>query len=389
MAVFAGSVLMAVAGGLMIAPLVFLGALAAFPLFIFGDFRREAPWEALIAGLFFAWAAATWFWSPYDKPDQMIKLILGVPFYAAFVVACARMEGHWKARAESTFLFASFAIAFFMLAESITGGIATETFKTSLEGLERGDAHTANMVNKSLGHGTLLLVLMAGPAAALAWREGGPLIGMALVAMALIASFSFDIAVNAVAMIVAMAVAAITYWRPRGMLSALFGSIAGAFVVVPLTLPGLASLLPQSFRDSIPWSWDVRLEVWTNAGETLRERLWTGWGFDAARVFDPQGEVRGVMFDLLPLHPHNGPLHVWLETGAFGAMLLAFALVMIGGRIAGAPRLSRLQAAAIGWVVSGYFVFIFFSYGVWQEWHMGAVALALSGVVFLGARTRA
>ena len=158
---------------------------------------------------------------------------------------------------------------------------------------------------------------------------------------------------------------------------------------MPLTLPGLASLLPQSFRDSIPWSWDVRLEVWTNAGETLRERLWTGWGFDAARVFDPQGEVRGVMFDLLPLHPHNGPLHVWLETGAFGAMLLAFALVMIGGRIAGAPRLSRLQAAAIGWVVSGYFVFIFFSYGVWQEWHMGAVALALSGVVFLGARTRA
>lgn len=392
-AVFALSFIMAAAGGLMIAPLVFLGGLAALPIGAIRTFRKDVPWEALIAALFIGWAASTWFWSPYERPDQMLKLVIGVPFYALFAVACARLEGRWKARAETAFLFATFAMAFLFLMEAITGGAGTWAVKDAIEGLPTGDAatelHARNLVDKSLGHGALLLILMAGPAAALAWREGGPLIGMILVGVTLIVSFAFSTEVNIVAVAVAIVASGLTYWRPRGMLSALFGSIAGAFVVVPLTLPGLASLLPQGVRDSLPFSWDVRLEIWTYAGDTLRERLWTGWGFDAARVINDQAEIRGESFQLLPLHPHNGPLHVWLETGAFGAMLLAFALVMIGGRIAGAPRLSRLQAAAIAWVASAYFAFVFFSYGVWQEWHMAALGLAMAGVVFLGARMRA
>lgn len=392
-AVFALSFIMAAAGGLMIAPLVFLGGLAALPIDAIRTFRKDVPWEALIAALFIGWAASTWFWSPYERPDQMLKLVIGVPFYALFAVACARLEGRWKARAETAFLFATFTMAIGYLMEAITGGAGTWAIKDAIEGLPTGDAatelHARNLVDKNLGHGALLLILMAGPAAALAWREGGPLIGMVLVGMTLIVSFAFSTEVNIVAVAVAIVASGLTYWRPRGMLSALFGSIAGAFVVVPLTLPGLASLLPQGVRDSLPFSWDVRLEIWTYAGDTLRERLWTGWGFDAARVINDQAEIRGESFQLLPLHPHNGPLHVWLETGAFGAMLLAFALVMIGGRIAGAPRLSRLQAAAIAWVASAYFTFVFFSYGVWQEWHMAALALAIAGVVFLGARMRA
>ncbi|MEE2566352.1 O-antigen ligase family protein [Hyphobacterium marinum] len=392
--VFALSFIMAAAGGLMVAPLVFLGGLAALPISAIRDFRKDVPWEALIAALFLCWAAATWFWSPYERPDQMLKLIIGVPFYAAFAVACARLEGRWKARAESAFLFATFAMAFLFLMEAVTGGAGTWAVKDALEDLPTGvdaatDRHFQNMVFKSLGHGALLLILMAGPAAALAWREGGPLIGMVLVAVTLIVSFAFSTEVNIVAVSIAIVAAGLTYWRPRGMLSALFGSIAGAFVVVPLTLPGLASLMPQSVRDALPFSWDIRLEIWTYAGDTLRERLWTGWGFDASRVINDEGVIRGDTFQLLPLHPHNGPLHVWLETGAFGAMLLAFALVMVGGRIAGAPRLSRLQAASIAWVASAYFAFVFFSYGVWQEWHMAALGLAMAGVAFLGARTRA
>lgn len=393
MFVFAMSVIMAAAGGLMIAPLVFVGGLLALPVGALRDFRREAPWEALIAALFLAWAAATWFWSPYDKPDQMLKLVIGVPFYALFALACARLDGRWKARAESFFVFAAFAMAFIFLIEAFTGAAGSWAWREAFEGVPENDPasilHASNMVNKTLGHGVLVLILVAGPAAALAWREGGPLIGLILVAVTIIASFAFSTEVNIVAIFVAILAAVLTYWRPRGMLSALFGLIAGAFVVVPLTLPGLASLLPQGVRDAIPASWDVRLEIWTFAGETLRERLWTGWGFDASRVIDGETEIRGQSFDLLPLHPHNGPLHVWLETGAFGAMLLAFALVMIGGRIAGAPRLSRLQAAAIAWVAAAYFTFIFFSYGIWQEWHLAALGLAVAGIVFLGARTRA
>jgi exopolysaccharide production protein ExoQ len=58
----------------------------------------------------------------------------------------------------------------------------------------------------------------------------------------------------------------------------------------------------------------------------------------------------------------------------------------MGGRIAGAPLLSRLQAAAIAWVAAAYFCFILFSYGIWQEWHMAALAVAMGGTTFLAAR---
>jgi len=396
MVVFILAGLLISAGGLMVAPLVFLGGLFAFPISIFKDFRRDIPWEALVATLFIAWVCVTWFWSPYDKPDQMIKLALGIPFYAAFAVACARLRGRWKARAESLFLFATMGAALILLLESFTGSAMTTTVKAALEGgLDLEAMAPATLVDfqirvsQSLGHGALPLILMAGPAAALAWREGGPLIGLTLIGIAIIVGFSFSISVNAVAVLFAMVIAAATYWRPRGMLSGLFGAMAGAFVVIPLILPGLATMLPQSIRNSIPASWDIRLDIWAFAGETLQERLWTGWGFDASRVISQDGMVRGQAYELLPLHPHNAPLHVWLETGLIGSMLLTFALVMIGGRVAGAPQLSRLQAAAIAWVVSAYFVFIFFSYGIWQEWHLGALGLALGGTMFLGAKGRA
>lgn len=86
------------------------------------------------------------------------------------------------------------------------------------------------------------------------------------------------------------------------------------------------------------------------------------------------------------MHPHNATLHVWLETGAVGAVLLAAALVAMGGRIAAAPKLSRIQAMGVVWVFVAYVSLIVFSYGVWQEWHQGTVALAATSVFFLGAK---
>ncbi|HAQ35120.1 MAG TPA: hypothetical protein DCQ53_07150, partial [Alphaproteobacteria bacterium] len=192
-------------------------------------------------------------------------------------------------------------------------------------------------------------------------------------------AFGFSTEINIVALFAAIIAASIAYMRPRGFLSALFGLVAGTFIVVPLTLPGLIGALPDSLLDSLPTSWVMRLEIWEYTSDQLGERLWAGWGLDASRVLGGPAEIRGVSFDLLPLHPHNAALNVWLETGGFGAMLLAFALVMIGGRVAGAPRLSRLQAASIAWVVTVHTVLIMGSYGVWQDWLLASVAIAIGG----------
>lgn len=375
-----------IAGGLMVAGFTFFAGVLGFPARAIGQFRREAPWEAIAAGLFIAWACISFLWSPYDRPDQVWKLAIGVPSFAAFAFAMSTLDGRWKTRVEAALLFCTIALGLFFVSETITGGSGTMSFKLAVEGGAQVGTDLQDLVDKSLGHGTALLILLAGPAAALAWREGAPLIGMVIIAFSIISAFGFSTEINIVAIAVAMLVAALAYCQPRGILSALFGLFGGMFVVIPLTLPGLIGALPQGLIDALPTSWVMRLEIWSYASEQLRERLWTGWGLDASRILGGPAEVRGSSFDLLPLHPHNAALNVWLETGAFGAMLLAFALVMIGGRVAGAPRLSRLQAASIAWVVSAYAVFIMGSYGVWQEWLIACLAIAIGGCTLLGAR---
>ncbi|MEE2525985.1 O-antigen ligase family protein [Hyphobacterium sp. HN65] len=376
------------AGGLPLPPFVALGGIIAFPWKDVLKLHKDPPWEAMLGALFIAWAALSWTWSPYDNPEQAIKLLVGVPLYAAFAFAIFRLEGKWRARAEAAFLFMAFFGALYLFAEFVNGGALTMSYKLDVEGLEAGDPVARFEVDRSLGHGVLLIVLFAGPAAALAWREGGPLIGLLLLALTGVTTFGFHIQVNILAFFAALGAAIVAYYSPRGALSGIFGLIAGAFVVTPLILPSLASLLPDSIMAYLPFSWETRIAIWEFAGEQIVQRPWLGWGLDASRSIDSVEVMRGLEHQLLPLHPHNAPIQVWLETGAFGSILLAFTLVMLGGRIAGARYLSRLQAAAISWVAMSYFCFIFFSYGAWQEWHMAALAVAIAGTSFLSARPR-
>ncbi|GJL96794.1 MAG: polymerase [Hyphobacterium sp.] len=383
------SAMAAASGGLSLPPFVALGGIIAIPWRQILDFRENPPWEAVLFLLFFAWVMVSWTWSPYEKPDQAIKLLVGIPLYASFAFAISKLRGKWQSRVEAAFVFMAFAASIYLFAEFVINGDATLAYKLAVENAVANDQHTLNQVNRSLGHGALLSILFAGPAAALAWREGGPLIGLLLITITGIMSLGFGLEVNSVAFLGGLFAATCAYFWPRGALSATFGAISGAFVVVPLTLPSVAGALPASVRAALPESWDIRLEIWQFTGERLAENPWLGWGLDAGRVIDAEAEIRGTVQSLLPLHPHNAPLQVWLETGAFGAVLVMFAIVLLGGRIAGAPRLSRLQAAAISWVAVTYFTFIFFSYGVWQEWHMAALAVAVAGTTFLSAKSPA
>ncbi|WP_421790467.1 O-antigen ligase family protein [Hyphobacterium sp.] len=373
-------------GGLPIPPIVALAGIIAMPWRQILALKKDPPWEVLLGVLFLLWAALSWTWSPYERPDQAIKLLVGVPIYAAFAFALSNLTGKWKSRAEAAFLFMTFTAALYLFSEFVNNMDSTIAYKTGAENKDPTTPEVQFEAMRTLGHGVLPLVLFAGPAAALAWREGGPLIGLLLLAIVGMTTLGFGFYVNTLAFALAAGIAALAYFWPRGVLSAVFGCIAGAFVVTPLILPSLAQILPQGVMDALPFSWEARLNVWQFAGDRLAERPWLGWGLDASRVLDGVEIMRGLEHQLLPLHPHNAPIHVWLETGAFGSILLAFALVMVGGRIAGARYLSRVQAAAIAWVAVAYFSFVFFSYGIWQEWHNAALAVAIAGTTFLSAR---
>ena len=390
---FLTAFLFAIASGLLIAPMVALCAMIAMP------FQREAwtfrkpPWALLPIGLFLLWLGLSFLWSPYDNPQQLPKTLLGIPLYVIFAYRIGSLGPRWRRRMETALLFTVIGVGLFLLSEAMTDGAATRSFKTTVEDIGDLDLRSISiLVNKSLGHGTVPLLLLAGPAALIAWREGGPAIGIVIMALAAIAAFNFETEVNAAGFILGMIAASITYVWPRMTLAILFGAVAGAFIVIPLVLPGIIEALPDDLKAELPSSWAMRLEIWTFTGDRIREALWFGHGLDAARVISGESQIMVMVdgefvehsFELLPQHPHNAALQVWLETGIVGTVLLAFSLVAIGGSVAMASRLTKIQAVGVAWVFTVYVCLIFFSYGVWQEWHQGAVALAATAVFFLG-----
>ena len=384
---FAFSFLFAVAGSLIIAPWIALLAMLALPLDKrFWRFDRM-PWELVAGFAFLAWVAASFLWSPHDDPQQVWKTCLGIPLYLLFVLRVGSLEGAWRRRIEASLMFLVFALGLTLLAEVLLDGAGTRAFKLAEEdfgGMSMADVNT--FVYRSLGHAAVPLILLSVPAGLIAWRDGGPLVGVAIVVLAGISAFAFETQVNAAAFILASVAALMTAFWPRTMVTIAFGVTAGMLVVMPLALPELIALIPQGLRDALPLSWVWRLEIWTYAGELIRDNPWIGYGLDASRPLNRELLLEGFTVEALPMHPHNATLHVWLETGAVGAVLLATTLVAMGGRIAGAQNLSRLQAVGAVWVFVVYVSLIVFSYGVWQEWHQGTVALAATSVFFLGAK---
>ena len=134
-------------------------------------------------------------------------------------------------------------------------------------------------------------------------------------------------------------------------------------------------------------AWSHRWAIWQFTIERIWEHPVLGWGLDSSRsipgahatVFKGQGEI-------LPLHPHNTFLQVWLELGAVGAV--AFALALAGSIYSISKTTTNWHHTAV--LVSTIAVFLvmgLLSFGIWQNWWIatGMVSLASFHLVTGGA----
>ena len=372
-----------VASGLLIAPIMALCAMAITPLKLESWRKVDWPWFTVPAGLFLAWASLSFLWSPHDDPQQIPKLLFGVPLYALFAVRVGLQTGVWRARIEAALVFFVFASGLFFFFEAMTEGSGTLAYKAGAEGLGDIDRDVMFAVNRSLGHGVAPLLLVAGPAVLLSWKKGGPLLAGMLAGLVLLAAFSFEMQVNAAGFVLASIGMTLAWFFPRHILAITFGGLAGIFLIMPLILPGFVDLMPDSVRERLPLSWLWRLEIWSFASESVAQAPWFGHGLDASRTISAVIDIPGFEVEAIPLHPHNAALHVWLETGLVGVALFSVMLIGFGERLNASRSLPRIQVMAIVWVVWVYASLLLFSYGVWQEWHQGAIALAVTAVLLL------
>ncbi|MDP6785614.1 MAG: O-antigen ligase family protein [Rhodospirillales bacterium] len=126
-----------------------------------------------------------------------------------------------------------------------------------------------------------------------------------------------------------------------------------------------------------------RLYIWEFTAENIAQHPLRGWGMNAARVL-PGG--KDLLFDktrqrdlghVMPLHPHNLALQMWLELGLPGALFLSTLVAMLLMRLT-RPDLDRnLSAMACGQFAAG-FVISSFSFGAWQSWWLMSLWFAAS-----------
>jgi len=125
----------------------------------------------------------------------------------------------------------------------------------------------------------------------------------------------------------------------------------------------------------LPASWGHRLNIWHfAAGESLHSPVF-GQGFRASRGYSDIRNVQGDNRQLMPLHPHNFALQIWLELGALGIVILlwiwwAVTRVLLVLFQRAPPDVS----AAIVATFLALIVVSSLSFGFWQTWWQSVMA---------------
>src|SRR5437764_1331116 len=217
----------------------------------------------------------------------------------------------------------------------------------------------------------------ARPGAAGLVQRGRPALAV-IAAAAMVGTIAFlDDTTAKAALVASLPMIALLYWRPRPIARVAAGVCALFILTAPLTLAKL-DRIPGLFAaaDSFKVSAGHRLLIWSFTGEHIAERPLLGWGLDSSRAI-PGGnsEIRPGQ-NWLSLHPHDAALQVWLELGMPGAVPFALLLGWLWLRL---DRLAapRLYVAAAGGGLAATLAPLFAAYGVWQEWWLGTLALAL------------
>jgi O-antigen ligase len=127
-----------------------------------------------------------------------------------------------------------------------------------------------------------------------------------------------------------------------------------------------------------------RVEIWHFAAQRILERPLLGYGFNASR-YVPNGDAVSAFLppgqSLIPLHPHDAFLQIWLELGAVGALIVAAGLVSILG------ALGRWPAASTRFIFPGYaagLVVAALAFGIWQSWWMATIAFSIAAYRLIG-----
>jgi O-antigen ligase len=221
------------------------------------------------------------------------------------------------------------------------------------------------------------LPLLVWPAALALARIGRKWLGVALACGFTAASVKLTASSATIGMMVSLAALALAAASVKAARLALIGVTIVAFAAI---IPVAITAYDAGGTDAawLKRSGQHRVEIWHFAAEKILERPILGYGLNASRHI-PNGAAVSKFQEpgkpLIPLHPHDAFLQIWLELGLVGVAIVTALLAMLLLRIGRLPAMTgrfALAGYAAAIVVAGL------AFGIWQSWWLATLGFGVA-----------
>jgi O-antigen ligase len=320
-----------------------------------------------------AWAAITSLWAPEPGRAAILALTLAAMMLLAHGAASATQGARLMP-------WIGFGLVL-GLAAAFADWQSGNALRAAVRGLK--EVPEALMFGLKPAASLMALLLPMGFALPWPWLARAALL---LVGAGLLISLPGETA--RLATIAGLAAALLSLAAPR-LVPRLIGAMLGLAILV---MPLLVGFIPKMPTANLPLSAVHRLVIWDFTVARIAEKPLTGWGLEASRAM-PGGRAqpdtatldrlnitnpaqRAFLahphVEVMPLHPHNGALQLWLELGGIGALLGAVLMLALGY----AASRSAVPAVGAGMLASAA-VTGMLSFGLWQAWWVASLLLAM------------
>lgn len=369
-----------------IAPLAYLGNLGFAPAVAVAGFlclplvaKARAPSRGLwILLALLVWGVISYGWSPaaphatdfgrYKTLEHVtgLKLVLELALYGSFALAARSVRSETAQRALAILGISLTLMAGVILVEAAVGAKVYQTVKADL-----GQPTRPDLAARNVARGCYVLALLLWPLVVALLDLGRRGWAAALGLGTLVSALAFRVDAPVAALVTSTVVFGLVLRFGRPVLWGCVGAVVVYFIAAPMAvfLASRAGWMHDTPGHVGKASWKVRLEVWSFVDRLILARPLRGWGLDASRSWP----------GVLPLHPHDAAMQLWLELGPLGAGLAALFWAWLFSRIAALELTDRTAAAAAAASAAAYLTIGALSFGVWQEWWLalGAVAVAV------------
>ena len=320
-----------------------------------------------------AWAAITSLWAPEPGRAAILALTLAAMMLLAHGAASA-------AQGARLMPWIGFGLVF-GLAAAFADWQSGNALRAAVRGLK--EVPETLMFGLKPAASLMALLLPMGFALPWPWLARAALL---LVGAGVLISLPGETA--RLATIAGLAAALLSLAAPR-LVPRLIGAMLGLAILV---MPLLVGFIPKMPTANLPLSAVHRLVIWDFTVARIAEKPLTGWGLEASRAM-PGGRAQpdtatldrlnitnpaqraflaNPHVQVMPLHPHNGALQLWLELGGIGALLGAVLMLALGF----AASRSAVPAVGAGMLASAA-VTGMLSFGLWQAWWVASLLLAV------------